>query len=241
MNYKYNNMEKMNKNKLNMKRQQKDDNDYYYNDQINENENDMNRMNKNENNADYDEEYQNTRGKNKTHNFKVEDVYHNYDKEKNKKEINIKNKIINIPLNSNNKNSIEYEIIESNNSMNIIKSMKFNNERITNINKNNNNGINKIKKKNKIKNSENPNLIIKYAFLNNAINKIIRKVDFINPKNGDQIKLFTANVNNNKKEEKKREDFTTYGYEMTPEELYKLYQKYVYYIPQMKINTKIVN
>ena len=64
MNYKYNNMEKMNKNKLNMKRQQKDDNDYYYNEQINENENDMNRMNKNENNADYDEEYQNTRGKN---------------------------------------------------------------------------------------------------------------------------------------------------------------------------------
>ena len=67
MNYKYNNMEKMNKNnKINMKRQQKENNEnYYYDDEQineNENENDMNRMNKNAN-VDFNDEYQNNRGK----------------------------------------------------------------------------------------------------------------------------------------------------------------------------------
>ena len=64
MNYKYNNMEKMNKNNK-IKRQQKENNENYYYDeeQGNENENDMNRINKNAN-VDYNEEYQNNnRGK----------------------------------------------------------------------------------------------------------------------------------------------------------------------------------
>ena len=68
MNYKYKNMEKMNKNnKINMKRPPKEDNEnFYYDDQTNENENDMNRMNKNQGNKnnDYNEEYPNNRGKN---------------------------------------------------------------------------------------------------------------------------------------------------------------------------------
>ena len=157
--------------------------------------------------------------KNKTNNF----LYHIYGEEKNKKETNLRKNIINIPLNSNKNNKIKTNLFESNHSMSIIKSVKFNSERKGNKNK--------IKEKNKNKNTiktkknENPNLIIKYAFLDKAINKIMRKVDFINPKNGEQIKLATANVNNGNKEEKKIEDFTTYGYEMSPEEIYKLYQK----------------
>ena len=146
-----------------------------------------------------------------TQNFNLDDFYFHYSI------FNYENEeepIINIPIKSKNRNKIKNEEIICNNTINLVKSKNI-------INRNNN--INKIKKsKNKI-----PNLIIKYTFLNNEFQKIKRKVDFINPKNGEQIKLDTANVDNNNsnKINYKKEDFKTYGYEMTPEELYKIYQK----------------
>ena len=71
----------------------------------------------------------------------------------------------------------------------------------------------KMKKENNNKNNnyrkmfknKNANLIIKYAFLGNAIHKITRKVDFYNPKNRNEIKLDTENIIY---EENKEEDFT---------------------------------
>ena len=146
----------------------------------------------------------------KTQNFNLEDFYFNYSKNNLENE---KDSIINIPIKYKNRNKIKDEEIICNNTINLIKSTNFTNRK---------NNINRsiIKKsKNKV-----PNLIIKYAFLNNEFHKIKRKVDFVNPKNGEQIKLDTANIDNNKINIKK-EDFKTYGYEMTPEELYKIYQK----------------
>ena len=140
-------------------------------------------------------------------NFNLDDFYFHYSKFNNEEE-----PIINIPIKSKYRNKVKNEEIICNNTINLIKSKNI-------INRNNN--INKIKKnKNKIS-----NLIIKYTFLNNEFQKIKRKVDFINPKNGEQIKLDTTNVDNNNKINFKKEDFKTYGYEMTPEELYKIYQK----------------
>ena len=137
-------------------------------------------------------------------------LYKNYDKI-----LNLKEKAINISLKRN--KIIKEENISGNHSIDIIKSINSNNIP-TNIKKNNN------KYMRNIKNNKASNLIVKYAFLNYEINKIKRKVDFLNPKNGDHINLDTANIYYNNFNYK-NEDFKTYGYEMNPEKLYYLNQK----------------
>ena len=142
---------------------------------------------------------------------------------------NQKDALIKFPININSKNKIMKDSFTS---------MKFD---ITNISKNEINPVKKIERKkeqkerkqkerkqNKEKNSnEKLNLIIKYAFLSKAIQDIRRKVDFVNPKNGEQILLNTTNIqkNNNNIYQNKKEDFTIVGHEISPTEVYDLFQK----------------
>ena len=156
-----------------------------------------------------------------TINYNFEDFYKCY-----VKNINNKNERINIPIKKNDRNKIKKEEnICKNNTINLIKSTKFNNRK---------NEEDKVKNTKKTNIKKTSNLIIKYAFLNNEIHGIKRKVDFVNPKRGEQIKLDTANIDKNNKLNN-REDFKTYGYELTPEELYKLYQKELQKCKRIKI------
>ena len=61
---------------------------------------------------------------------------------------------------------------------------------------------------------------IRYSFLDKAINKINRKVSVIKPHSEKQMEL---NMNKNSKN-KNQKDFITYGYELTPEILFKIKQ-----------------
>ena len=149
-----------------------------------------------------------------SHNFNFEDFYRKFAKnidENSLKDTFSKDTQIkeNFTVNSHKK---EKNII--NNSINDMKSDKEKKMKKENNTKNNN--------YRKMFKNKNANLIIKYAFLGNAIHKITRKVDFYNPKNRNEIKLDTENIIY---EENKEEDFTTYGYEMNPENIYKYNKK----------------
>ena len=153
-------------------------------------------------------------------NFNFEELYFRYAKKIDENSLKGTTLFRN-SLNYDNKLNTNYSSVKSSN---IIKSNK---NTVYKINYNYDlNNYKKPKKK-----SNNPNLFIKYAFLNKAINNITRKVDFINPKSGERIQLDTTNIDNkfnninNKNDEKYRKDFTSFGYEITPEYLYKLNQE----------------
>ena len=157
---------------------------------------------------------ENTNKKNKlvkeTHNSCLDEFFSCY--ANNFKE---KSKTIYVPIKTSKRNKTNSDENILNNSINLIRSLK-NIKETTENNKNNNSK--------KVNTNKTPNLIIKYAFLNNEMFGIKRKVDFVNPKSGEQIKFDTANIDKNNKLNIKREDFKTYGYEMTPEYIYKLHQ-----------------
>ena len=124
--------------------------------------------------------------------------------------------IRNIPFNINNRNQTSkdfstYVNMDYTNYSKIIKSSKY-------IPRKKDFNDKKIIKKNK-----KMNLLIKYAFLNKAIQDIKRKVDFVNPKKGEKITLNTAIVqNDNENNTINNKDFTLVGYELSPKELYEL-------------------
>jgi len=79
---------------------------------------------------------------------------------------------------------------------------------------------------NNINNSNNSKLVsipkIKYSFLDKVINKINRKVSFVRPHSEKEMDL---NMNKDKDAKNKiHKDFITYGYELTPEILFKIKQ-----------------
>ena len=148
-------------------------------------------------------------------------LYKNYDKI-----LNLKEKATNISLKRNSINNDENSCF--NHSTDVIKSIRANNMKTDKKNNNNNkyniyNDINYNNKniRNKNNNNKASNLIVKYAFLNYEICGIKRKVDFLNPKNGEHISLDTTNVDYNNINNQNK-DFKTCGYEMIPEELYYL-------------------
>ena len=145
-----------------------------------------------------------------------ESFYHSYQyKQKNYPKNTYQ--IRNIPYNINNKNQTTndfstYVNLDYTNYSKIIKSSKYIERK-------------KEPKPKKINKNKKINLVIKYAFLNKAIQDIKRKVDFINPKKGEQITLNTANIqNDNNNTINNNKDFTLVGYELSPKDVYKLFQ-----------------
>ena len=146
--------------------------------------------------------------------IKTKESFYQYQLNKQKKNQNDISRIRNIPFNIGIKSKITQDISSYVNldfteqSKNIIKSSKY---------------IERKKEPNPKRINKKINLIIKYAFLSKAIQDIKRKVDFVNPKNGEKITLNTTNIQNNN-ENTTNKDFTIVGYEVSPQDVYKLYQ-----------------
>ena len=146
--------------------------------------------------------------------IKTKESFYQWHLNKQKKNQNDMSQIRNIPFHIGIKSKIAKDISSYMNldfteqSKNIIKSSKY---------------IERKKEQNPKRINKKINLIIKYAFLSKAIQDIKRKVDFVNPKNGEKITLNTTNIQNNN-ENTNNKDFTIVGYEVSPQDVYKLYQ-----------------
>ena len=82
---------------------------------------------------------------------------------------------------------------------------------------------NKEENKNSFLNTQR-NFSIKYSFLENTMNNILRRVNFVNIEKGEELNLKVLNKIDSNKSKIKFEDYKAIGYELTPEELYKIYQ-----------------
>ena len=86
-----------------------------------------------------------------------------------------------------------------------------------------NNINNKEDNKNSFSNTQR-NYSIKYSFLENTMNNILHGVKFVNIEKGEELYLKVLKKIDNNKNKMSFEDYKTIGYELTPEELYKIYQ-----------------
>ena len=68
------------------------------------------------------------------------------------------------------------------------------------------------------------NYSIKYSFLENTMNNILHEVNFVNIEKGEELYLKVLKKVDRNKNKMKFEDYKTFGHELTPEELYKMYQ-----------------
>ena len=179
---------------------------------------------------------------NKNESFNVEEIYLNYVKkidEISQKESFIQNKY-NTNSNKKEKNKNTNKNIEYISSTNFKTYSNSNRYKKTNIRKNNTSDNFKYKlllsnnfENKKYKNKKFSNPKIKYSFLNQIINNITRKINFIEKSSEKELELditriindeFFINSNNIYDKNVNNKDFITYGYELTPERILKIKQ-----------------
>ena len=178
---------------------------------------------------------------NKNESFNVEEIYLNYAKKID--EISLKESIIQNNYNhsycnkidKNTNTSFQYSYTNNNynynNFTNTIGYINTNNNNNTNKNLNYKYTISNKFKNNNSKQNKFSNPIIKYSFFDKIINNITRKVSFVSPNSEKEFDLsiskalneefFHNNINQNN-----YKDFTTFGYELTPQKLLKIKELY---------------
>ena len=168
----------------------------------------------------------------KHENFNIEEMYSNFAKkieEESQKE-SINNYIYGNKKNDNNINKVNtsfnkaYTKINNNyyNDKNINGNLNYSNTSVNLFSKKDKD------RKNNISNYNNP--IIKYSFFNKIMNSLTRKVNFINPNRKKELELSIRVIDGKKcaKSQKNSNinyDFISYGYELTPQKIFRMKEK----------------